>query len=267
MQRDNRSADDPKAAGRSPARGRNLLIPALIAIGIALRVWQYLADMSFWFDELSIARNIHERSLATLLSQPLGYDQIAPPGFIALVKLSTLLFGRSEMALRLFPFLCGIASLFLFWRLAARALDGVAVPIAVALFAIGIPFIRYTAELGEMRHLHASSLGKALLGQMPPKERSALLDKLDMARLTPDTVTSRAKLEAEIAKSLKRGWYANSGESVEHIFAVAVAANVNGDHYAISLPGPMERMKPNLKHLVARLESARKRIEAHDGDQ
>jgi DNA-binding IclR family transcriptional regulator len=123
--------------------------------------------------------------------------------------------------------------------------------------------VRYTAELGEMRPLHASSLGKALLAQMPAKERSALLDKLDMARLTPDTLTSRAKLEAEIAKSAKRGWFMNSGESVEHILAVAVAVNINGEAYAVSLPGPMDRMKPNLKHLVARLEAAREKIEAH----
>ncbi|HWZ57889.1 MAG TPA: hypothetical protein VNW46_02845 [Gemmatimonadaceae bacterium] len=78
---------------------------------------------------------------------PLGYDQIAPLGFIALVKIGTMPFGSSDLGLRVVPFLCGIAALVLFWRVAARALDGIAIPIAVGLFAIGIPFIRYTTEL------------------------------------------------------------------------------------------------------------------------
>ena len=85
-----------------------------------------------------------------------------------------------------------------------------------------------------------------------------------MAKLTPATVTSSKKLEEEIARCAKRGWFVNAEESVKHIFAVAVPVAVNGETYAISLPGPTERMKPNLKHLVERLEAARDRIEQGD---
>src|SRR5205085_905853 len=113
--------------------------------------------------------------------------------------------------------------------------------------------IRYSADLGELRPLYASSLGKAILSRMAQDERKQLLDRIDMARLTPTTLTSRAKLEAEIAKSAKRGWFVNSEESVKHIYAVAVPVDINGETYAISLPGPTERMKPNLKRLVERL--------------
>ena len=119
----------------------------LIVTGLALRAWQYLADTSLWYDDLSIARNIHERSLADLLLHPLGYDQIAPLGFLALVKAGTLAFGESDLALRIFPFLCGVAALILFWRVAVRAMDGLSVPIAVGLFALAIPLIRYTTEI------------------------------------------------------------------------------------------------------------------------
>ena len=121
--------------------------------------------------------------------------------------------------------------------------------------------IRYAAEIGDMRDLHSTSLGKALLAQMPEKERAALLAKLDMTKRTRDTLTSRARLEAEIAMSIKRGWYTNSGESVEHIFAVAVPAMIHGDFYAVSLVGPMERMKPKLARLVAELARFRLQIE------
>jgi hypothetical protein len=113
----------------------------LVAIGIALRAWQYTADQSLWFDELSIARNVIGRSLIDLVREPLAYQQIAPIGYLVLVKLSTLLFGPSDLALRLPAFLGGITALVLFWRLAPDN------PIAVGLFAISIPLIRYSAEV------------------------------------------------------------------------------------------------------------------------
>ena len=40
-----------------------------------------------------------------------------------------------------------VAGLFLFRRLAERTLDGLAVPFAIALFAIGLPFIKYSVEV------------------------------------------------------------------------------------------------------------------------
>ena len=64
-----------------------------------------------------------------------------------MVKLSSTLLGPSDMSLRLFPLLCGIASVFVFWRVAERALVGSAVPISIALFAISPPLIRYSVEL------------------------------------------------------------------------------------------------------------------------
>jgi hypothetical protein len=43
--------------------------------------------------------------------------------------------------------LCSIAGLVLLRRLAERTLDGWAVPFAVALCALGVPFIRYAADV------------------------------------------------------------------------------------------------------------------------
>ena len=118
-----------------------------MAIGVALRVWQYFADTSMWFDELSIARNVSERSFGQLLGQPLGYEQTATLGFLAAVDVAKSIFGPSDLSLRLFPFLCGIAALLLFRRVAERTLEGIGVPIAVGLFALSAPLIRYSAEL------------------------------------------------------------------------------------------------------------------------
>ena len=56
------------------------------------------------------------------------------------------LFGFSEYALRLVPFVSSIGSLFLFRRVAGRLLSGPALVIAVASFAVSYPGIRYAAE-------------------------------------------------------------------------------------------------------------------------
>ena len=81
--------------------------------------------------------------LADLLTRPLPLDQVAPLGFLLVERCAVTIFGHNEFALRLFPFVCAIVSLFLFRRLAERALTGVGPAVALFVFAIGVPFIRY----------------------------------------------------------------------------------------------------------------------------
>src|SRR5215831_3168913 len=100
-------------------RGRPFLL-ALLLVGAALRIVQYAADTSFWFDEFSVARNIVHRSAEQLAFQPLGYNQVVPVGFMPTEKLINETIGKSDLALRLLPFLCGLVSLPLFLLLAQR---------------------------------------------------------------------------------------------------------------------------------------------------
>ena len=127
--------------------GSRHLLLALVVAGAILRLWQWGAEGSLWLDEIVIARNIEARTLGQLLTRPLAFDQVAPRGFLAGVKLSTLIFGGGERALWLFPLLIGLAGLVLFRILAERTLRSVAVPLAVALFALGLALIRYSAEV------------------------------------------------------------------------------------------------------------------------
>jgi hypothetical protein len=68
-------------------------------------------------------------------------------------------FGTSEYALRLFPFLCGVISLLLFYRVAERFVAPKAVPIALGLFAILNPLIYYSSEVKQ----YSSDVAIALL--------------------------------------------------------------------------------------------------------
>src|SRR5262249_50997350 len=119
----------------------------LVLLGIALRAWAYFRDTSLYLDEILLSRNILQLPLGHLLTKPLALDQVAPRGFLLIEKLSVIIFGPNEMALRLLPFVCGITSLLLFRRLAEKILPPVASAVALFLFAIGVPFIRFGAEV------------------------------------------------------------------------------------------------------------------------
>jgi hypothetical protein len=120
---------------------------AFVVIGLALRVWNYAAASSLWLDEILLSRNVLARGAWQLLTEPLQLDQVAPPGFLLVEKLAVASLGASELTLRLFPFLCGVAGLILFRAVAEEGLQGIAVPIAVALFATSVPLIRFAAEV------------------------------------------------------------------------------------------------------------------------
>ena len=93
---------------------------AVLAAGLAMRLWQYLGNPSLWLDELALAEDVLHLPLRALLTRPLPLDQIAAPGFLAALKASAVWLGTGEPALRAFPFLCALASVPLFAALARR---------------------------------------------------------------------------------------------------------------------------------------------------
>ena len=130
----------------------------LIGLGIILRFMQFISGRSLWADEAKLALNIIDRSYLELF-QVLDYNQVAPIGFLLIQKLFTQLFGATEFALRLFPFLSGVASLLLIYHLAKRYLNPIAVPIATALLAFLPRQIYYSSEIKQ----YGSDLMIALL--------------------------------------------------------------------------------------------------------
>jgi hypothetical protein len=122
------------------------LVWGFVILGIVLRLRQYLFDRSLWLDECLLALNIIRRSTMQFL-KPLDNGQAAPFGFLLLEKTAVRSLGTGEMALRLVPFLCGVASIFLFVAVARRFVESAAVPIAVGLFSLCGPLIYYSSEV------------------------------------------------------------------------------------------------------------------------
>lgn len=123
-------------------RRYKLLIQVIIFLGIAIRLYQLFDDRSLWNDEMYLASSLVRLNLWELATQTLDYEQKAPLGFLWAVKICVLIFGKSEMALRLFPLLCGIATLFVFRPVARFFLQPLAVVAAMGILAFS-PFTIY----------------------------------------------------------------------------------------------------------------------------
>ena len=142
---------DLDAAGRAEAEPagvdwRTRWIVAFLVIGVTIRTARYLLRFPLWGDESLLAVNLLDRGFVNLL-RPLDNIQIAPLGFLAVEHAATLLLGFSEWSLRLFPFVCSIAGLFVFHRLAKLVFRGEAVVLAVGIFGVSYPGLRYSAEV------------------------------------------------------------------------------------------------------------------------
>jgi len=131
-----------RASVSSPSVLRAMTV-AVLALGGYLRLNRYIDNRSLFLDEAYIASSVLSRDIVDL-AKPLDYDQVAPFGWLALVKLATELFGISEPALRLVPLLSGLVSLALFYPLARRFLSHRGALIACTLMAATDPAIHWS---------------------------------------------------------------------------------------------------------------------------
>lgn len=103
---------------------------------------------------------------------------------------------------------------------------------------------RSNASLGHRKPIHATSQGKAYLAALGQEARDALVSELNLNQLTPQTLTNRRRLYAEIRTIRARGWAIDDEENVPGVRCVGAAVidlqgNVRG---AISVAGPAYRL-------------------------
>lgn len=126
---------------------RDWIIPALLLLGVGLRVHLFVLDRGLWLDEAMVAVGIVRLDWA-MITDVLDYGQQAPFGYVMLVELSTRVFGEGPMALRLPALLAGLGVLPLAWQ-AVRSLRlafGAQV-LAVALVSVNPYLIYYANEV------------------------------------------------------------------------------------------------------------------------
>ncbi|HMF72687.1 MAG TPA: glycosyltransferase family 39 protein [Flavitalea sp.] len=130
-----------------PTRQFQFSFYATLFVLYGVLIFQCLYNRSVWNDEACLILTITNRHARDLFL-PLDYLQIAPVLFLQIVKLTTVLFGDSEYALRLFPLLCSLAAIPLFYFFCLRFTGNRMLALfAIILLAISPGFIYYSSEV------------------------------------------------------------------------------------------------------------------------
>jgi DNA-binding IclR family transcriptional regulator len=83
------------------------------------------------------------------------------------------------------------------------------------------PTAVFPSIVGRIVPAHCTALGKVLLAHMTPAERRQLLGVRPLERRTPRTITSRRRLEAELAAIVTRGFAVDNEELNTGVMCVA----------------------------------------------
>ncbi|TAM87098.1 MAG: IclR family transcriptional regulator [Jatrophihabitans sp.] len=127
--------------------------------------------------------------------------------------------------------------------------------------------VRMEVAIGGSYPLHAGASSKAFLAFMGGAERKAYLDRNPLQALTDKTLTSRTKLERDLAAARRSGYTSSYGE--RQTGAASVAAPVY-DHdgqvvAVVSVSGPAERLRQEADACAVELLAATGRLSARLG--
>lgn len=102
--------------------------------------------------------------------------------------------------------------------------------------------LRYTALPGQMKPLHGTASGKALLSTLSAQDLRQTIAGLELVEITPRTITDPEKLEVEILAGRKRGWHVSHGENEQAALAIAVPVLLGDSRYVLLAAGPLQRL-------------------------
>jgi DNA-binding IclR family transcriptional regulator len=118
--------------------------------------------------------------------------------------------------------------------------------------------IRYAVNVGERRELYCTALGKMLLAWFEPAQQQQYLAKTKFQRFTPTTITSGAKLRAELERIRTEGIARTEEERIQYADALAAPIFTRGGKFvaALLIAGPSERMRLNKVRVEEGLRAA-----------
>jgi DNA-binding IclR family transcriptional regulator len=116
--------------------------------------------------------------------------------------------------------------------------------------------IRYTAQPGKLVPLHVTATGRALLSQMTPEDRTAILRKAVFKRYTPTTLMSAQAVEQAVEASRALGWFEGRGEYTLDLGGVALPLSLPHRQFAVLVAGPMSRIEHRIAEFVRIVQAA-----------
>lgn len=101
------------------------------------------------------------------------------------------------------------------------------------------------SRVGEIVYLHATSVGKAILANLPDERVAAIVDQHGLPKLTDATITDLDTLRDELAEVRECGYAFNRAERRRGMEAIGTAVKTPNREVlgGISVTGPIRRMK------------------------
>lgn len=121
--------------------------------------------------------------------------------------------------------------------------------------------LKYTNEKGSAAPLYVGGAGKILLAELKDDEIKMILNQISLVPITPNTITDRNQLWAEIKKVRRQGYATSFGERVPGSSSVSVAVKDYVTPVALSILGPASRFtRKKIKQCLAELTQAAGKI-------
>jgi DNA-binding IclR family transcriptional regulator len=228
-------------------------MPTVRAVQRALRILACLAEDEMRLVDIAQRLKLHKATVTRLLASLAGADMVSRdargryrlgPGIL---MLTTRLLARYRTLVDyLRPPLMTV------WE-ATRETVTVHVRVGVERVCVeeleSLETIAFRSGVGSRVPLHVSSSGKVLLAFLADEERRCVLDELPLVALTERTITSRSRLETELAAIRRAGYAMSQGERTPGATSVSVPVfDARGDIVAaVSVIGPESRMAPAMR--------------------
>lgn len=120
----------------------------------------------------------------------------------------------------------------------------------------GLHPIRYSARPGDLKPLHSSAIGKALLGAQKEDALRTWASGRDLPRMTETTIDRPDRLVADVLQSRKAGYFQTRGENVADVWAVAAFLQAGRETLELGVAGPRHRMQDRMLGCAQQLVTA-----------
>lgn len=110
--------------------------------------------------------------------------------------------------------------------------------------SVGDSAVQTESRIGKRMPMHSTSLGKAILAELPHDEVERIIQRHRLTERTKNTLTSIDELHDELDATAERGYSIDNEENIPGVRCIGMAVSVPeaGVLGALSISGPSQRM-------------------------
>ncbi|MGY4099425.1 IclR family transcriptional regulator [Nocardia sp. R16R-3T] len=109
--------------------------------------------------------------------------------------------------------------------------------------------LRYVIDIGDTFTIHATAIGKALLGVLEDDDMARTLRLQALSPRTPYTKVDPREVEEQVRAQRELGWYGAVDEGTVGVSSLAVSGRVGGHAVGLGIIGPSERIAAEMDEL------------------